>query len=196
MEPIILQSPNVHSVIEAIDEQLPIKTGSSRPRLRSFSSSRDETISWGRRAHHGSGLHALGCATIMILCPLLVIFYSATLEFFEGSMSDALQTLLNIGPFPFYRTYSPSPSFKVCIFSGKFHAPNHDFNGRTNLCSGGAVLCRVAGFSALPLPDTSQQDKHRPAHTSWKSSKIPHEWPASLDSHSPYLRPFSMEIWS
>lgn len=114
MDPIILSSPTHHAPTDI--PQPPEKAnGSARPRLASFSSTRDSSISWGRRHHHGSWLHALGCASIMTLCPLLVIFYWVALSSFYGSLTAAWQTMWAAGPINFFRSHAPKEDFRVHV---------------------------------------------------------------------------------
>lgn len=111
MEAIILPSPSLHN---SIDTALPEKVnGSARPRLASFSTTRDSSISWGRRHHHGSWLHALGCASIMLCCPALVISLWISLSSFNGSLSAAYEAMLQVGPIHFFAKYAPRPDFNV-----------------------------------------------------------------------------------
>lgn len=116
MEGIIL--PSRHGATET--PQLTDKPNGSvkRPRLASFSQTRDSSISWGRRHHHGSWLHALGCAAIMLLCPCLVIFLRVALSSFHGSLSAAYNALLDFGPANFFLLYAPRPDSKVTLGYG------------------------------------------------------------------------------
>ena len=115
--PIIISSP---SLLAVSTPQTPEKNHGSpnRPRLASFSQTRDSSISWGRRSHHGSWLHSLGCASIMMLCPLLVLFLWISLSSFSGSLSAALDDLLLSGPVRFFSVYGPEPDFKGAIGYG------------------------------------------------------------------------------
>lgn len=114
MESIILPSPSYHAAVDP-----PQSPGSAkRPRLASFSQSRDSSLSWGRRHHHGSWLHALGCASILLLCPCLVIFLWISLSSFGGSLTAAHDSLLESGPVKFFSIYAPRSDLKVSLGYG------------------------------------------------------------------------------
>ena len=119
MEDIMLPPPSLHGTIDRHQspEKLNVSTN-QRPRLASFSASRDSSISWGRRHHHGSWLQALGCLSIMVLCPCLVIFYGITLSSFDGSLTIAYSFMWQAGPTNFYRQYAPRTDIKVNIAYG------------------------------------------------------------------------------
>lgn len=112
MDPIILPSPTHHA-----PKETPLysdrTTGLARPRLASFSTTRDSSISWGRRHHHGSWLHAMGCASVMTLCPLLVIFYWIALSSFHGSLFAAWQAMWAASPIRFFQIHGPRADYKV-----------------------------------------------------------------------------------
>jgi hypothetical protein len=113
MEAIIL--PSHHGATDTSDKP----NGSvKRPRLASFSQTRDSSISWGRRHHYGSWLHALGCASIMLLCPLLVMFLWISLSDFGGSLMVAYNVLLDFGPTNFFLLNGPRSDFKVTLGYG------------------------------------------------------------------------------
>ena len=114
MDPIILPSSTRHAPTELC--QIQDKTnGPTRPRTASFSSTRKLSISWGRRQHHGSWLHALGCTSIMTLCPLLVIFYWVSLSSHHGSLMAAWQEIWTVGPFRFFWRHAPRSDHRVHI---------------------------------------------------------------------------------
>lgn len=117
MESIILPSPGLHDVIEKKIQDPPDKsTGTiNRARLASFSTTRDSTISWGRRHHHGSWLHSLGCASIMTLCPLIVLFYWIALDRFEGSITSTYKSMAIAGPLNFFLEFAPQGDLKTNI---------------------------------------------------------------------------------
>lgn len=119
METIILPSPTLHGEIQAIQPQEKSKTISAkRPRLASFSTTRDSSISWGRRHHHGSWAHSLGCLGIMVLCPCLVFFYWIALTSFRGSLTAPWQLMWESGAIKFFWTYAPRPTIKASIGYG------------------------------------------------------------------------------
>jgi hypothetical protein len=118
MDPIILQSPNHHGPIDTaqLGEN---SNGSARPRLASISSTLDSSISWGRRHHHGSWAHSLGCASIMTLCPALVIFYWIALSSFEGSLTATWHSMWKSGLLSFFWTHAPKSDYRVhCGYAG------------------------------------------------------------------------------
>lgn len=112
MESIILQSPSLHNNIDVVQPSESNHGSPKRSRLASFSATR-ESISWGRRHHHGSWIHALGCASIMFLCPCLVIFMWISLSSFNGSLMAAFYFMREYGPTKFYSTYAPKPDLTV-----------------------------------------------------------------------------------
>jgi 7-dehydrocholesterol reductase len=116
MEPIIFQSHHDASDTPLSPEKVngPLHS----PRLAAFSQTRDSSISWGRRHHHGSWLHALGCAGIMLLCPCLVIFLWISLSSFGGSLMAAYNVLLDLGPINFFLLYGPRSNAKVSLGYG------------------------------------------------------------------------------
>lgn len=118
MQSIILPSPANHGIVNTSHPPEKNKVGAKRARLASFSTTRDSTISWGRRHHHGSWLHALGCGMIMCLCPTLVIFLWISLSSFEGSLTAAYQTLVGFGPGTFYVYFAPRADLKVSLVYG------------------------------------------------------------------------------
>lgn len=109
MDAIILPSSAHHAPTEIPLSQDKV-SGSARPRHASFS---DSSISWGRRHHHGSWLHALGCASIMILSPLLVIFYWVALSSFHGSLTSTWQAMWAAGPVSFFWNQAPKEDYRV-----------------------------------------------------------------------------------
>ncbi|KAG0646757.1 7-dehydrocholesterol reductase [Hyphodiscus hymeniophilus] len=118
MDPIILPSPNRHAPTEI--PQSTEKNGLPIPQLASFFATHDSTVSWGRRGHHGSWKHALGCASIMILCPLLVVFYWVALASFQGSLLAAWQAMLTLGPISFFWSHAPRADYKVHLVYGSY----------------------------------------------------------------------------
>ncbi|QSZ32220.1 hypothetical protein DSL72_001793 [Monilinia vaccinii-corymbosi] len=113
MESVILPPPGLHDVIEKNLHDASDK--SNRARLASLSTTRDSSISWGRRHHHGSWLHSLGCASIMAFCPLLVIFWWIALEQFEGSLYSTAMAMFTMGPVNFLWQYSPRGNMSTNI---------------------------------------------------------------------------------
>lgn len=87
MERIILRSSTRHDTIDAfLENDEPTKRlGVDSP----FSTSLETTLSWGRQSHHGSWLYAIGSACVMILSPLLVIFYWIAFSSYEASLISA-----------------------------------------------------------------------------------------------------------
>jgi 7-dehydrocholesterol reductase len=71
----------------------------------------ESAISWGR-CHRGSFWTSLGCAGIMLLCPLLVIFTWIALEDFGGSFTAAASRLSSLGLREFAMQFGPQPSLK------------------------------------------------------------------------------------
>lgn len=115
MESLILPSPvDVLHHASPVPEKVNDST-TKRKRLSSISSTRDSSINWGRSHHHGSWIHSLGCLGVMLLSPLLVIFYFITLTSFQGSLSLSTKLLLDIGPLSFFRLYFPQASLKASI---------------------------------------------------------------------------------
>jgi 7-dehydrocholesterol reductase len=114
MDPLILPSPTRHAPTE-IPQSLHKLNESAPPRLASFSSTRDSSISWGRRQHHGTWLHALGCASIMTFCPLLVIFYWIALSSFHGSLVAAWKAMWTVGPIRFVWSHAPQSDYRVHV---------------------------------------------------------------------------------
>lgn len=120
MESIILPSPGLHDVIEKNLQDASDKSNGpiNRARLPSFSNTRDSSISWGRRHHHGSWLHSLGCASIMSLCPLIVIFWWIALARFEGSLTLAFKSMATMGPLNFIWQHAPRGNLRTNIGYG------------------------------------------------------------------------------
>ncbi len=120
MESIILPPPP--TLLTAIDASQPSHDRNNSltrsQTLASFSATRDSSISWGRRAHHGSWLHAMGCLSIMLLCPCLVIFIWISLDSFDGSLMEAMDQLWLVGPVGFFARHVPSPSIKASVGYG------------------------------------------------------------------------------
>jgi hypothetical protein len=112
MEPIILHS-STHPTPAEPSQSQDKASHTQRPRLASFSSTRKTSISWGRRQHHGSWVHALGCASIMTFCPLLVIFYWIALSSHHGSLMAAWQELWTVGPISFFWSHAPRGDYRV-----------------------------------------------------------------------------------
>ena len=131
MEHIILSSPTHYTPDERKQSQHKANE-SARQRLASFSSTPGLDLSWGRRQHYGSSLQALGCACIMTLCPLLVIFYWVALSSFRGSLTAAWCAMWTMGPIRF------------CLV----HAPQGDFN--VHLCYVGWLLFQAGLYQFLP----------------------------------------------
>ena len=113
METIILPSPSLYGAVDGplISE----KASGARPRLVSFNQTRDQSISWGRRHHHGSWLHALGCLSIMLCCPILVIYLWVSLQSFGGSLTGAWDSMVSNGPVAFFHRYGPRPDGKSSL---------------------------------------------------------------------------------
>ena len=91
---IMLSTPSLHDSVHV--PQAP----QVKPRIAFISSRRDST-NWGRRSHHGSWLHSISCAGIMLLSPQIVIFYWIALSSFDGSLSATYQAMLAAGPVNF-----------------------------------------------------------------------------------------------
>lgn len=73
-------------------------------------------IVWGRRAHHGTWLHFFINASIMFFTPLMVIFYWTALHSYDGSLSQAMTTLFNIGPVEFFTIHFPKPDLTAAKY--------------------------------------------------------------------------------
>ena len=116
MDPIIFPSPTRHA--PAVIPRSPEKIGLARPRHASLSATHDSSISWGRRHHHGSWPHALGCASIMTLCPLLIVFYWVALSSFHASLMEAWQAMWTVGPVSFFWSHAPRADLKVHLAYG------------------------------------------------------------------------------
>lgn len=82
----------------------------SRKRVRA----KESIASWGRSGSGGSLLTTVGCAGILVLCPLLVIFLWNALEEFDGSLSAALSASWLEGPVAFAARVAPKFSLKAC----------------------------------------------------------------------------------
>lgn len=54
-------------------------------------------------------------ASIMTVCPLLVIFYWIALSLFHGSLTEAYQSMLLLGPGNFLWQYAPRPTLKATL---------------------------------------------------------------------------------
>lgn len=115
METVLLSNPLLHNSADTIQSTEPVNNRLTRTQLASFSSSRNSGISWGRRHHHGSWLHSLGCLGIMLLCPCLVLFCWISLFSFSGSFMAAGKFIWQSGPVSFFSNYAPRPDFKVSI---------------------------------------------------------------------------------
>jgi hypothetical protein len=116
MEPIILPSAPHHAPNDV--SHSPNKSnGSTKPRLASFSTSRDASINWGRHVQ-GSWMHALGCFSIMLFCPLLVIFFWITIRFYHGSLMDTLDGVREFGIVDFYQYFTPIANLQVSMYYG------------------------------------------------------------------------------
>jgi 7-dehydrocholesterol reductase len=109
MEPIVLTS-STHCDTNKINQLQDKANESIRQPLYSLSSTH---IPWGRRHNHGSSLHNLGCACIMIFCPLLVLFYWISLSLFHGSLTAAWHAMWTMGPMRFYWLHTPRGEFNV-----------------------------------------------------------------------------------
>lgn len=139
MDSIILPPSSLHSGVDTV-HALPEKIDrSTRPRLTSFSTTRDNSISWGRRHHHGSWAHTLSCLGIMVLCPTLVIFLWISLSSFDGSFSAAYNSMAEHGPVRFFMHFAPKP------------------NGTTSLGYVAWLLFQVALYQFLPSELSSGQ---------------------------------------
>ncbi|KAM0154704.1 hypothetical protein ACHAQE_007094 [Botrytis cinerea] len=103
MESIILPSPGLHDVIETLQQDAPDKSNATlnRARLASFSTTRDSSISWGRRHHH-----------------VIVIFYWIALSRFEGSLTSAYKSMAMIGPVNFFWQHAPRGNLRTNIGYG------------------------------------------------------------------------------
>ncbi|CAG8957335.1 hypothetical protein HYFRA_00010759 [Hymenoscyphus fraxineus] len=113
MESIMLPSP-----VDVLHHTSPLQekealSSKNQTRLSTISTACENSCNWGRRNHHGSWLHSLGCLGVMCLAPLLIIYYFITLNHFQGSISLSSKLLLEIGPFSFFRIYFPQASSKA-----------------------------------------------------------------------------------
>jgi len=118
MEDIILPSLIHHAPNEG--SQSPTKTNEAakRRRLSSFSPSCNSSISWGRRHHHATWLHALGSASIMVFCPLLTIFFWIALSLFHGSLTSTWHAMWAVGPVSFLWNHAPRKDVRVHVWYG------------------------------------------------------------------------------
>jgi 7-dehydrocholesterol reductase len=108
MEDILLQRSGAQAVSNEPLTADAHKAGNHlRTRLSSFKA--DSNLNWGR-SHNGSLSTAIHCTSIMLLCPVLVIFTWVALEDFGGSLVAAFSQLLLMGPFEFAAQYAPSVS--------------------------------------------------------------------------------------
>lgn len=111
----MLPTPNTLHGSTDIHKETQKTGGSGKPNgITKILATRDYTISWGRH-HRGSWFHALGCASIMAICPVLVIFYWISLSSFQGSLAAALEGMREFGPLDFFSTYAPRPSLQAGI---------------------------------------------------------------------------------
>jgi hypothetical protein len=111
MEDIILQRTTKQPAFE--DHQgIEAHRAGSNLRTRLSSLKADSNLSWGR-SHTGSLSTSLYCVSIMLLCPMLVVFSWIALEYFGGSLFAALWEALSLGPLDFALRYSPAFSWKA-----------------------------------------------------------------------------------
>lgn len=73
-------------------------------------------VNWGRRAHHGTWIHFLVCATIMFTSPILVITYWVALSSFGGSLLETVSTAYNLGLVGFLSRYAPRPDSTTALY--------------------------------------------------------------------------------
>lgn len=71
------------------------------------------SLSWGRWGG-GSWLSAAGCALIITLCPLLVIFLWIALEHFQGSLAAALSACWSEGAISLTLRLAPRVNIHTC----------------------------------------------------------------------------------
>lgn len=76
--------------------------------------SRASRLSWGRN-HRSSSLNALGCAAIMLFCPVLVTFYAITLSHFHGSLFSAFREMVTFGPVEWFSANVPRLNMNVSL---------------------------------------------------------------------------------
>jgi 7-dehydrocholesterol reductase len=111
MEDIILQRTTKQPAFE--DHQgIEAHRAGSNLRTRLSSLKADSNLSWGR-SHTGSLSTSLYCVSIMLLCPMLVVFSWIALEYFGGSLFAASWEALSLGPLDFALRYSPAFSWKA-----------------------------------------------------------------------------------
>lgn len=118
MEDIILPSLRHYNPNEG--PVSPTKTNKTikQHRLPTFLPTSDSNISWGRRHQHVTWMHALGCASIMIFCPLLVFFYWISLSLFHGSLTSTWYAMWAVGPAAFLWNHAPSNDVRVYVCYG------------------------------------------------------------------------------
>jgi len=162
MEDIILPSLTHHAPNEGSQSPTEANETAKRRRLSSFSHTCDSSISWGRRHHHATWLHTLGCASIMVFCPLLIIFYWIALSLFLN-----LNVARNAGGRSCELPLEPCPK-----------------KGRQS-----ARLVRsLVALPSRTLPIPPRQVEFRTAHASRQPSDISHKWSFCLGTHSPSVR--------
>lgn len=67
---------------------------------------------WGRFSR-GTWLNTIGCALVILLCPVLVIVAEISLSHFDGSLPACLWALLTTSPLSFAQQFAPRPSAPV-----------------------------------------------------------------------------------
>ncbi|SZF00567.1 unnamed protein product [Blumeria hordei] len=75
-------------------------------------------VTWGRRTHHGSWKHSLGCASIMVCCPILSVLFWVALTSFDCSLTATLMSIYELGLPSFLIRYFPRPNKAVSIYYG------------------------------------------------------------------------------
>lgn len=86
-------------------------------KTRPAASAEAKSSSWGRMGAT-SWLGAVGCASIVLLCPTLVIFVWITLEHHQGALLSAIAALWEHGFFGFVEKYAPVATWDAALGYG------------------------------------------------------------------------------
>jgi hypothetical protein len=168
MENIILRPSAPHGAVnspQALEKDG--KTG-----LTSFSTTRDSTIPWGRRYHHGS---LVGPRTWM--------------RQYHDCMSIIGHLLLDQSLF-----ISKLPGSSLCIHVGIW--PNKVL---VDICSKPFIgskcwIWNLDTFSIFPVPVSPQSLEHWTTHTSCISSQVPNQWTTGMVCYACTL-PGTFSLW-
>lgn len=93
---------------------------------------------WGRKTK-ATWDTALGSLVLVLICPVWIIFNWVTLEYFDGSLHNALSALASDGLLSFLESYAPRPSLESFVGYAVW------------------VVFQAALYSALPGPISTGQ---------------------------------------